>query len=111
MKNIEFESYNNDETILSATNTQTKYRIAKMPANILFRLSKHIDKGIEKSKLVTLFWGKDGYFIRRSFDVHLANIKRLLIGTYYEINYIDGKVILNKTKTKNNGKKRKKSRS
>lgn len=85
MKEIDFEVYNDGQHIVSATNKKTNMRVSRMPARVLFELSKKIDNSIDKGKLVTSIWGNDNYFIRRTFDVHLNKVKHLLVGSHYKV--------------------------
>jgi DNA-binding response OmpR family regulator len=82
--NIEFEIYRGGN-VVSAVNTRKKLRIAKTPARILYMLLFTVDKFASKRDLCLKIWDRDDYFVRRSFDVHLSKVKKLLVGTGYVV--------------------------
>lgn len=85
MEDIEFETYNNANIVVSATNVKTKVRIPQTPAAILKNLSAKQNVFLDKELQVELIYGSFDHFKSRSFDVHLNKVKKLLKGSKYKI--------------------------
>ena len=44
--------------------------------------SLEVEESLDKSQLIREIWGREDYFIRRSFDVHLYHAKKELLPDY-----------------------------
>ncbi len=85
MKKIEFRYRGENKLIVGAKNINTKAKLSKTPSQILYYLSISLNKTIKKSDLCKFIWGSDDFFIRRTMDVHVCNIKKFLRDSYYNL--------------------------
>lgn len=95
---IDFETYVKGKIIQSCVNIRTQERLPKTPATILYRLMENMDEQVLKEDLCKEIWGTSNYYIKRSFDVHLIKVKKLLVDTGYKIFVSRGSLCLSDTR-------------
>lgn len=78
--------YRSKVEIKSCINNINKKRVAKTAAKIIAELLANLNKEISKKQICINVWGRDDYFIRRSFDVQIYGLREFLKGTPYKIN-------------------------